>query len=71
MVTEIHQSTGELKRDTAEIKTALFGPESQPWMGFISRTELRLDKVETRMWAGLVGVISAMLGTAWHWIGRK
>lgn len=71
MLVEVHRDTGELKRGQDEIKTALFGPPGQEFMGFISRTEIRLHSLEQRMWGALVGVISAMIGTAWHWIGRK
>ena len=50
-----------IRKDTAEIKTALFGPEGQAWMGFIPRTDIRLGEHDTR----IAGIEKRM----WVWIG--
>ena len=52
---------GEIKRDTGEIRTALFGPQGQEWMGFIPRTEVKLGEHETRM--------LSIEKRIWIWIG--
>ena len=60
------EMVASIQRDTGEIKTALFGPVGQPGMGFVPKTEKRLDnhgtrlsKLETRilLWAGALTIL--------------
>ena len=66
------EMVAEIRQDTGEIKTALFGPQGQPEMGFVAQTKDRLDnhggrlgKLETRvlLWAGALSVL--VPGLAW------
>lgn len=66
------QMVEEIRRDTGEIKVALFGLPEQPYMGFIPRVEntlldhgIRLTGLEKRVWAwiGVVFIVFPIL--AW------
>lgn len=56
---------------TGEIQVALFGPPKQEWMGFIPRTEVRIDALEKRFWHMAVGVITTMAAAAYHWLAKS
>ena len=67
------EMVASIQRDTGEIKTALFGPVGQPNMGFVPKTEKRLDNHGTRisklemrilLWAGALTVIIPLAGWA-------
>lgn len=56
-----------IQSDVADIKGALFGPVSQPWMGFIPQTQSKIDKLEDRtaiierrvfIWLGVLAVLA-------------
>jgi hypothetical protein len=60
-----------------EMRTALFGPAYDPKMGFIYRTEARLQDQETRVgdlekahWkqTGIVAAALAFVQLAWNWL---
>lgn len=69
-VIELQESMKDNSRITAEIHQAMFGLPGQEYMGFVPRTELRLDGLEKRFWAAAIGTIGALLGTAWQLLRR-
>jgi hypothetical protein len=69
--TSLHQLVSEIHADTKEMKTALFGPEGQPAMGFVQQTNDRLNTLEHRMWGAVVGTLSALVASAYHWVIKK
>jgi len=69
--TSLHQLVSEIHADTKEMKTALFGPEGQPEMGFVRQTNERLGTLEHRMWGAVVGTLTAIVASVYHWIIKK
>lgn len=62
---QIRADTAEVNRKTGEMYTALFGPASMPHMGFIPRTDNRLDELDNPK-TGRVRMIEKRM---WLWIG--
>ena len=69
----LFEMVAEIRQDTGEIKTALFGPKGQSEMGFVAQTKDRLDnhggrlgKLETRvlLWAGALSVLAPTVAWA-------
>lgn len=69
-VIELQEALKDNSALTAEIRQALFGLPGQEYMGFVPRMELRMNAVENKLWAGAIGTITALLGTAWSLIRR-